>query len=86
MVDTSIDAGPQPPTDDDHNPAIPVPSDPRQPAYDAVYDYIRHLGQYMPPDPVHRNALIWHAVHAALAETPVGRCVSSHCVESDHIL
>lgn len=40
--------------------------DPRQPAYDAVYAYIERLGDHMPPDPVHRNALIWRSVHAAL--------------------
>ena len=61
-------------------------SDPRQPAYDAVYAHIRKLGDQMPPDPVHRNAMIWNAVHAALGATPVGRCVSSHCVEGDHII
>jgi hypothetical protein len=60
--------------------------DPRQPAYDAVYAYIRELGDHLPVDPVRRNAVIWRAVHAALAATPVGRCVSSHCVEGDHIL
>lgn len=36
------------------------------PAYDAVYAYIRRLGDYLPPDPVHRNAMIWRAVQAAL--------------------
>jgi hypothetical protein len=35
------------------------------PAYDAVYAYIRALGDYLPPDPVHRNAIIWRAVEAA---------------------
>lgn len=65
----------------------PTPQpDPRQPAYDAVYAHIQALGDHMPPDPVHRNAMIWHVVHAALNATPVGRCVSSHCVEGDHIL
>ena len=58
----------------------------QKPAYDAVYAYIRALGDHMPPDPVHRNAMIWRAVHAALDATPVGRCVSSHCVEGDHVL
>ena len=62
------------------------PADPRQPAYDAVSAHIRDLGDHMPPDPVHRNAMIWRAVHAALGATPVGRCVSSHCVEGDHII
>ncbi|MFF7851888.1 hypothetical protein ACFZDF_30515 [Streptomyces sp. NPDC007910] len=61
-------------------------ADARQPAYTAVYAHIRALGDHMPPDPVHRNAMIWRAVHAALDATPVGRCVSSHCVEGDHVL
>ncbi|QQM45141.1 hypothetical protein [Streptomyces liliifuscus] len=60
--------------------------DPRQPAYDAVYDYIRGLGLYLPPSAARRNAIIWRAVHAALDATPTGRCISSHCVEGDHIL
>ncbi|MFB9485592.1 hypothetical protein ACFFSH_40495, partial [Streptomyces filamentosus] len=62
------------------------PTDPRQPAYDAVYAHIRELGDHMPPNPVHRNAMIWRAVHAALGATPVGRCVSSHCVDGDHVI
>ncbi|MDX2697109.1 hypothetical protein [Streptomyces ipomoeae] len=74
------------PSGDDENPALPVRPDPRQPAYDAVYEYIRALGPYMPRDTVHRNAVIWRAVHAALGATPVGRCISSHCVEGGHIL
>lgn len=77
---------PEPPSDEELNSVLPVRPDPRQPAYDAVYEYIRRLGTYLPPDPVHRNAVIWRAVHAALAATPVGRCESSHCVEADHIL
>ncbi|MET9819607.1 hypothetical protein [Streptomyces sp. NPDC006355] len=45
----------------------------RQAAYDAVYAVIRRLGPELPPDPVHRNAMIWHAVTAALdaANIPV---------------
>lgn len=77
---------PTPPSDEEMNPALPVRPDSRQPAYDAVYAYIRGLGTYLPPDPVHRNAVIWRAVNAALDATPVGRCISSHCVEGDHIL
>lgn len=77
---------PEPPSDEELNSALPVYPDPRQLAYDAVYEYIRGLGAYLPPDPVHRNAVIWRAAHAALAATPVGRCVSSHCVEGDHVL
>ena len=77
---------PEPPTEAELNTALPVRPDPRQAAYDAVFEYIRALGGYLPPDSVHRNAIIWRAVHAALGATPVGRCVSSHCAEDDHIL
>lgn len=85
--DEQADEGqPEPPSEEELNAALPVRPDPRQPAYDAVYEYIRGLGEYMPRDTVHRNAVIWRAVNAALAATPVGRCVSSHCVEGDHIL
>ena len=77
---------PEPPDDDELDTALPVRPDPRQPAYDAVYEYIRALGGYLPPDPVHRNAIIWRAVHSALDATPVGRCVSSHCVEGEHMV
>ncbi|MCP3017284.1 hypothetical protein NGM33_28535 [Nocardiopsis dassonvillei] len=35
-------------------------------AYDAVYAYITQLGDQLPPDAVHRNAMIWRAVEAAL--------------------
>lgn len=63
-----------------------VRPDPRQPAYDAVYENIRNLGEYLPPDPAHRNAIIWRAVQAAMDATPVGRCMSSHCVEGDHFI
>lgn len=80
------DGYPEAPAEEELNSALPVRLDPRQPAYDAVYEYIRALGPYLPPDPVHRNAVIWRAVHAALGATPVGRCVSSHCVEGDHVL
>lgn len=84
---TEPDEGhPEPPTEDELDPALPVRPDPRQPAYDAVYEYIRALGPYLPPDPAHRNAIIWRAVHAALDATPVGRCASSHCVEGDHMI
>jgi hypothetical protein len=77
---------PQPPSEDELNDALPVRPDPRQPAYDAVYEYLRRLGPYLPRDTVHRNAIIWRAVHAALDATPVGRCISSHCVEDDHMV
>lgn len=39
-----------------------VGASPRQPAYDAVYAYIRTL----PPGGVERNAMIWRGVNAAL--------------------
>lgn len=80
------DGRPEAPSEQELNLAFPVRPDPRQPAYDAVYEYIRRLGTYLPPDPRHRNAIIWRAVHAALGATPVGRCVSSHCVEGDHMV
>lgn len=35
-------------------------------AYDAVYTYIDSIGDTLPPDPAHRNAMIWRAVQAAL--------------------
>ena len=76
----------EPPSDEELNSVLPVRPDPRQSAYDAVYEYIRALGDYLPPDSVHRNAVIWRAVHAALGATSVGRCVSSHCVEGGHII
>ncbi|MFC8332787.1 hypothetical protein [Streptomyces olivaceus] len=45
----------------------------RQAAYDAVYALIRQLGDYVPPDRVYRNAVMWRAVTAALdaANIPV---------------
>jgi len=76
---------PEPPSENELDTALPVVPDPRQPAYDAVYEYIRTLGSYLPPDTAHRNAIIWRAVQAALGATPVGRCTSSHCVEDSHI-
>jgi hypothetical protein len=48
----------------------PTPPATGNPAYDAVYAYIRRLGDYLPPDPVHRNAIIWRAVQAALDAAP----------------
>ncbi|MFE0651373.1 hypothetical protein ACFVZH_22570 [Streptomyces sp. NPDC059534] len=67
-------------------PAEAQATNPRQPAYDAVYAYIRSLGNHLPPYPVERNAMIWRAVNAALDAMSVGRCVSSHCVEGDHVI
>jgi len=41
--------------------------DPRQAAYDAVFAYIRQQPRdFLPATVVDRNAMIWHAVHAAL--------------------
>ncbi|MFJ9633814.1 hypothetical protein ACIRU8_39580 [Streptomyces sp. NPDC101175] len=85
-LDAARNARPEPPSDEELNSALPVRPDPRQPAYDAAFEYMRALGAYLPPDTVHRNAVIWRAVQAALGATPIGRCVSSHCVEGDHIL
>lgn len=52
----------------------------RQPAYDAVYAYIRELDSYMPADVVHRNALMWRAVTAALDAlgVPLANAPESH--------
>jgi hypothetical protein len=38
----------------------------REYAYNAAYRVIAMLGDQLPPDPVHRNAMIWRAVNAAL--------------------
>lgn len=72
----------EPPADDgdDDRPLTAA----RQPAYDAVYAYIRTLPRGA--GDVERNAMIWHAVNAALDAAGVGLCISSHCVERDHIL
>lgn len=44
-----------------------VNGDPRQPAYDAVFAYIRQQPHgFLPTTVVDRNAMIWRAVHAAL--------------------
>ncbi|MEU6597898.1 hypothetical protein [Streptomyces flaveolus] len=50
-------------------------ADGRQPAYDAVFAYIRQQPHdFLPTNVVDRNAMIWHAVHAALdAERPALR-------------
>ena len=45
-------------------------ADSRQRAYDAVYAYIRALGDEMPSSKINRNAMIWHAVNDALEATP----------------
>lgn len=51
-------------------PAAPPPphalAPARQAAYDAVYELLALLGPKLPPDPTHRNAMIWRAVNTAL--------------------
>ncbi|MFJ4837144.1 hypothetical protein [Streptomyces sp. NPDC088746] len=50
---------------------MPEPTDPKQPAYDAVFAYLRSQPvDFMPLTVVDRNAMIWHAVHAALDAAP----------------
>jgi hypothetical protein len=49
-------------------------SDPRQPAYDAVFAYIRSQPRdFLPTTVVGRNAMIWDAVHAALDAVGIPR-------------
>lgn len=44
---------------------------PRQPAYDSVLAYIRSQpNDFLPTTVGERNAMIWHAVHAALDAMP----------------
>lgn len=44
---------------------------PRQPAYDSVLAYLRSQPtDFLPTTVVERNAMIWHAVHAALDAMP----------------
>jgi len=51
-----------------------VPADPRQAAYDAVFAYIRQQPRdFLPTTVVDRNAMIWHAVHAALDAVGIPR-------------
>jgi hypothetical protein len=79
---------PEPPSDEEVREQAALDAqrpNPRQPAYDAVYEYLGSTNR-VPGDLVTRNAMIWRAVNAALDATPIGRCVSSHCVEDDHIL
>ncbi|MEV5048233.1 hypothetical protein AB0N20_27450 [Streptomyces griseoincarnatus] len=38
----------------------------REAAYEAVYELLALFGPELPPDPVHRNAMIWRAVNTAL--------------------
>ncbi|MFE6931781.1 hypothetical protein ACFVDT_07090 [Streptomyces sp. NPDC057699] len=46
-------------------------TDSKQPAYDAVFAYLRSQPvDFMPLTVVDRNAMIWHAVHAALDAAP----------------
>jgi hypothetical protein len=44
----------------------PTTAPERQAAYDAVYAYIRLLGEEMPASRIHRNAIVWQGVNAAL--------------------
>ncbi|MFJ9234119.1 hypothetical protein ACIRJ3_03930 [Streptomyces anulatus] len=51
--------------------AATQPADPKQPAYDAVFAYIRSQPHdILPATVVERNAMIWRAVHAALNAAP----------------
>ncbi|HEY8985714.1 MAG TPA: hypothetical protein VIU15_39855 [Streptomyces sp.] len=50
---------------DPTEPTLPT-GDPRQPAHDAVFAFIRSLGEELPTNLVGRNAMIWRAVNAAL--------------------
>lgn len=43
-----------------------APDPARESAYDAVRAIIRHLDRDMPATPIHRNAMIWRSVQAAL--------------------
>lgn len=46
---------------------------PKQPAFDAVFAYLRSQPHdFMPRTVVDRNAMIWRAVHAALDAMPLG--------------
>jgi hypothetical protein len=48
-------------------PPVATDTDPRQAAYDAVFAYIRQQPvDFLAATVVDRNAMIWHAVHAAL--------------------
>ncbi|MEU6674797.1 hypothetical protein [Streptomyces sp. NPDC046925] len=53
--------------------------DPRQPAYDAVYTYIRSSNR-VPGDVVTRNAMIWQAVTAALDALGAGGDGATACL------
>ncbi|ACX71188.1 hypothetical protein pZL12.111c [Streptomyces phage ZL12] len=63
------------------------PADPKQPAYDAVFAYIRSQPDVLPATVVERNAMIWRAVHAALAAAPpapadrAATCICGHPTE-----
>ncbi|MGW7398072.1 hypothetical protein ACWGH7_16425 [Streptomyces cyaneofuscatus] len=53
-----------------------APADPKQPAYEAVFAYIRSQPDALPATTVERNAMIWRAVHAALNAAPPAPAVS----------
>lgn len=49
----------------------PAAAGPANPAYEAVFAYVRsEPHDFLPRTIVDRNAMIWHAVHAALDATP----------------
>ena len=53
---------------------VPDDADPRQAAYDAVFAYIRTQPRdFLPATVIDRNAMIWHAVHAALDAVGIPR-------------
>ncbi|MGW5691520.1 hypothetical protein ACWEWX_11315 [Streptomyces asiaticus] len=57
--------------------------DPRQPAYDAVFAYIRQQPRdFLPATVVDRNTMIWRAVHAAL-DAMNAPSITSHTYEGD---
>jgi hypothetical protein len=71
----------------------PQAADPRQPAYDAVFAYIREQPRdFVPTTVVDRNAMIWRAVHAALdavgvpgtASAPTDQAACPDPIECSH--
>jgi hypothetical protein len=58
---------------------VPSDADPRQASYDAVFAYIRQQPRdFLPTTVVDRNAMIWHAVHAALDAANVPKASTSN--------
>lgn len=62
----------------DDAPPTAVAAD-REPSYSAVYAYIRQLGDVMPTSRIDRNAIIWHAVNAALDAQPEATTPATTC-------